>query len=1569
MKHHRFCLFGALLAIAVLLPSCLAGTVPDAAPNVPHVQPSAHSGNMPLYFEPNQGQTDPRVRFIARNQGISVFLEDREASLVLGSHGPDGGPSVVVRMRLLGASSPKTVSGLERMQGIANYFRGKDPAKWRTNIPLYARVRYEQVYKGVDLVYYGNGGRLEYDFVVAPGADPKSIVLGLEGADRLRLDASGELVVETQAGELRLKKPVAYQYSAGERRPVEASFALSAPDRVGFSLGAFDRSQPLVIDPVLVYSTLLGGSQTDVGASIAVDSAGNAFVAGYTRSVDFPAFGGAPLAHPSSSNDEVIVVKLNASGTDVLYSTCLGGAASDQAYSLAIDADGNAFIAGTTSSTDFPVVNAAQGTYGGGSSDGFVLKLNPQGNTLLYSTYLGGSGFDYVNGIALDQVSGAAYVAGTTGSSNLVTTPGAYQAAKAGSDDGFVVKLDSTGVRAAATYLGGSAQDAAEAIAVDPSTDPSASRSPYVTGWTISNPFPTTAGVLKTTLTGYKDVFVTKLNADLTGLVYSTYFGVSGEEQGFGIAVDSSGNAYVAGDTSSWDLPTTAGVVQPIYGYSNTQPFVFKLSPDGKNLLYCTYLGGKYGGQAYGIAVDGSEKAYITGRTASEDFPSASAVQVAQPSLRTGGMVRTADGGATFDSLDHEIAPQNPSLAIAVDPSDTRILLVGSSGINRSTDAGEHWTHTDVWDYTTSFGRSPSNSSIIYAGANNGVRKSTDSGLTWSSRGLNPGMSGRNTLGLAVDPATPSTVYAAMGTGGLWVSTDSGSTWTKIDGGLGSLAINDVLIDPTNANVMYTATSTGVYKSGNGGTTWVANNNGLPPGNALGSNHPLLMDQSSTATLYARIGNTIYKTTDGGGNWATAKAFDPEPLLNAALSPSNPSVLYAITRFGVYRSANAGTDWSITLGGIEVYNVPIVVVDPGNDLVAYLGSSIPYDAFAVKLDSTATAYVYSTFLGGSGGDAGNAIAADSSGNAYVTGSMGSTEFPTTSGAYAQVTTGTGAFVTKISDSTPACSYVVKPGARPNSARTAFGSAAGWTDFVVIAPSGCDWQAVSNDSWISVAGEVMDGGRGPGTGSFTILVDANSGASREGTVSVAGQTLTFSQAGLGCTFRLLNLAQPITAAGGTISVSVIGGDGCLWGVDNAFDWVTSDTVSKTGLGTVTLTVGANASALPRIARVFIGPSGFVVSQAGTGASFSFTPPSLNLDRHATGGSITVTSSPTGLSWQPWSSQPWLRVSFATPTSLSYMIDENKSGRIRTAKIVIGGDVLTVTQTPDGPSIGTYNAGLWTLDTNGNAAYDPGVDMRFNWGWSETTPVLGDWNGDGKKEVGFFKDGLWYLDMNGNGTWEGEATEMYAFGMPGVEPKVGDWNGDGKDEIGIYIDGFWFLDMNGNGVWDGAPTDKMIIWGFVGSTPVTGDWNGDGRTKVGLYKDGLWYLDVDGNGIWDGGTTDRMIAWGWTGTTPVHGDWNGDGMEELGVYIDGFWFLDMDGNGAWDGGTTDKMIILGWSGTTPLTGDWNSDGKVEVGIFINGYWFADVNGNGVWDGAPPDAEVVFGGSGDTPLVGKW
>jgi hypothetical protein len=300
-------------------------------------------------------------------------------------------------------------------------------------------------------------------------------------------------------------------------------------------------------------------------------------------------------------------------------------------------------------------------------------------------------------------------------------------------------------------------------------------------------------------------------------------------------------------------------------------------------------------------------------------------------------------------------------------------------------------------------------------------------------------------------------------------------------------------------------------------------------------------------------------------------------------------------------------------------------------------------------------------------------------------------------------------------------------------------------------------------------------------------------------------------------------------------------------------------------------------------------------------------------------------------------------------------------------------------PPPAKIGTYNAGQWYLDANGNGTFDgapPDVSGNFGTGMPGAVPVIGDWNGSGRQKMGVFYQGVWYLDFIGNGTWDGGVIDkQYSFGWndPNVIPVVGDWNGDGRTKIGIYYQGSWYLDYDGNGVWDGGVNDKAYSfgWAATGVTPMVGDWSGSGTAKIGIYYNGVWYLDYDGNGVWDGGVNDKQYNFGWatTGVTPIIGDWNGDGRTKIGVYYQGSWYLDYDGNGAWDYGVQDKAYNFGWSGATPVVGDWSGSGTAKIGVFYNGYWYLDYIGNGVWDGGAIDKAYVWGGAGDTPVVGRW
>src|SRR3989441_926920 len=490
-------------------------------------------------------------------------------------------------MKLLGANPTPRVTGVEELRGRSNYFIGNDPAKWRANVPTYAKVEYRDVYPGVNLVYYGNQRQLEFDFIVAPGADPQRIRLGVEGADRLDLDAQGDLVVQTGGAQVRLQQPHVYQMANGVRQEIESRYVLNDHHEVEIWVAAYDTHKPLVIDPTLAYSTYLGGTGFDEGFGIAVDSLGQAYVTGVTASLDFPTTAGA-FQSSSAGSEDAFVTKLNPTGAVLVYSTYLGGTNSDVGLGIAVDSLGQAYVTGETFSADFPTTAGAfQPSSPGGFSDAFVTKLNPTGAALAYSTYLGGTDFDEGFGIAVDSL-GQAYVTGVSASLDFPMTAGAFQPRFAGGSlDAFVTKLNPTGAALAySTYLGGTGDEEGFGIAVD------ATGNAYVTGLTNSNlDFPTTAGAFqRSSAGGISDAFVTKLNAAGAALVYSTYLGGTGDEDGFGIAVDAAGHAYVTGITFSPDFPTTAGAFQP--SSTGGDAFVPKPKPSRAALVFSHYLSG-----------------------------------------------------------------------------------------------------------------------------------------------------------------------------------------------------------------------------------------------------------------------------------------------------------------------------------------------------------------------------------------------------------------------------------------------------------------------------------------------------------------------------------------------------------------------------------------------------------------------------------------------------------------------------------------------------------------------------------------------------------------------------------------------------------------------------------------------------------------------------------------------------------------------------------------------------------------------------------------------------------------
>ena len=649
----------------------------------------------------NQGQADNRVSFLSHGSGYDLFLTSNEAVLSLNvpsAQQPSTASSMqsknlktdppthtkqhVLRMKLMGANSATRVTGVDELPGKSNYLLGNDPKQWRTNVAHYAKVKYQAVYPGIDLIYYGREQQLEYDFIVAPGAEPSAIRQDFEGAQSVDIDTTGNLVLRTRGGELHQRKPFIYQETNGQKREIAGRYVKAGERQVRFAIGEYDRNLPLVIDPVLIYASYLGGSGQDGVHGIGTDGGGNAYVAGYATSTDFPTTPGS-FQPTAPTVWDAFVTKFDPTGSVLLYSTYIGGSSSDPLYGFTVDSAGNAYLSGHTGSVNFPTTPGAFDTVLDTGTDAFAVKLSTSGSSLVYSTFLGGSDFDAAYAIAVDG-SGNAYLTGATKSLNFPTTPGVldvtFNSTSANDEDAFAVKLNASGSALVySTYLGGSSRDQATGIAVDASghayivgatksanfprtfgafditsnggfdtfvlkvnnvasglfygtllggsmddvgngiaVDPAGYA--YVTGYTLSANFPTTSVAYDKSLSGPWDVFVTKVNQTGTGLVYSTFLGGSDVDIGLAIAVDSLGQAYVTGNCYSTNYPTTLGAIDTTHNGS-ADVFVTKMNQTGSGLLYSTYLGGSAADGGYAIVVDAAGNVFVGGFTLSTNFP------------------------------------------------------------------------------------------------------------------------------------------------------------------------------------------------------------------------------------------------------------------------------------------------------------------------------------------------------------------------------------------------------------------------------------------------------------------------------------------------------------------------------------------------------------------------------------------------------------------------------------------------------------------------------------------------------------------------------------------------------------------------------------------------------------------------------------------------------------------------------------------------------------------------------------------------------------------------------------
>jgi hypothetical protein len=641
---------------------------PDEISNDSNAKTAASFAKLSISFMENLGQVDPEVRFMVKSSKSAIFFAPFRVVFAMSS--PNNSTSAV-QIAFKGANS-SNVTGQGRLEGTANFFIGNDKSRWIEGIATYGAIKYDELYPGIDLIFRGAGSRLKHDLIVQPGADISAVRFAFSGQDSLSLDANGSLLIATSGGIIKDEAPVAYQESNGAREPIEAAYRIVNDSEVEFVVGRHNQSLPIVIDPSLFCSTYLGGSGVDLLGGIAVDDEGCAYLGGTTISNDFPIKG--PFQHQNAGMEDVIVSKINTEGTALVWSTYLGGSQYDGCSGIAIDSQGFIYIAGGTVSDDFPVVNPIQpglngssdafiaklnsegsailySTYLGGENtdeasslavdgmgcayvtgstyslgfptvkpiqpnwgmfyDAFVTKINAEGSALDYSTYLGGSGYDYGRDIAVDRF-GSAYVVGDTSSDDF-PAKNAMHGELSGDRDAFVCVINPVGEAFQySSYLGGQGDDFGRGIAVD------AEGCAYIVGHTRSDDFPL-ASPLQQELAGGEDVFLSKINEVGSLLMYSTYIGGSLDDQGYSVAVDGSGCAVLTGNTYSEDFPIVSAIQKTYAG--GIDAIFCKVIPDGSAFMCSSFLGGSSTDEGYAIAVDPNGIVLLAGNSRSPDFP------------------------------------------------------------------------------------------------------------------------------------------------------------------------------------------------------------------------------------------------------------------------------------------------------------------------------------------------------------------------------------------------------------------------------------------------------------------------------------------------------------------------------------------------------------------------------------------------------------------------------------------------------------------------------------------------------------------------------------------------------------------------------------------------------------------------------------------------------------------------------------------------------------------------------------------------------------------------------------
>jgi uncharacterized repeat protein (TIGR01451 family) len=862
------------LLLGLAIRPLLATSLPVAAP-------------LPVFFVENKGQASSDIRFLV--QGSALTASFSPGKIVF----QNGGRKV--QLEFVGAKADPILEGLDALSGRGNFFVGGAQG-WHSGVPLYNSILYKGLYPNVNLNYVGSAGRLKSEFRVKPGGNPSVIRMHYMGA-AVKIER-GTLVLHTEAGDLREEEPVIYQEIGGKRKKVDGAFRENADGTVGFAVGAYEHSAALIIDPVISFSTYLGGSGTDIATGVAVDTNGSIYVTGYTASADFPTAN--PVQSRDGGGNDVFVAKF-AGGTHALvYCTYLGGSSDDRAYGIAVDSSGSAYITGSTASTNFPLHNPLQARLLG-TKNAFIAKLSPTGNSLAYSTYLGGNGADAGNGIAIDT-NGNAYIVGDTTSATFPST--GYQRAYHGSQDVFVLKMSPDGTKLVyATFLGGSSVDHGSAIAVD------TYGAAYVTGSTYSTDFPTKQA-FQTANAGGQDVFITKISADGSSLVFSTYAGgtagtASYPEVGQGIAVDPQGEAYVVGVTSSPNFPVMNPLQSALNGW--TDAFLLKLNPSGY-LSYGTYFGGSGIDAANSVAVDANGCAVVVGYSNSTDLPVASPVQAGNAGDYDAFVAQFGSSGNTLMFSSYLGGNGSDTASAVTLDSGGNIYLAGQTqstnfplhtayqqlngGLNggfvaelqSGPTSGSTGAATTIWSSTAS----PKNPLYLSAGVTLGVKFRSDVGGSITGVRFYKG-SGNSGIHIGLLYGSTGVVLAQA-----IFTNESQSGWQQVS-------------FQSPVNIAANATYVVAYWTGSGfaydGGYFTANGVDNPP------LHALRAGTDGPNGVYAYGSNPAFPSSDAFGNFYWADVV----FVPAAPSAPTPDLVIAGSHSGNFSEGQVGAAYTITV--------------------------------------------------------------------------------------------------------------------------------------------------------------------------------------------------------------------------------------------------------------------------------------------------------------------------------------------------------------------------------------------------------------------------------------------------------------------------------------------------------------------------------------------------------------------------------------------------------------------------------------------------------------------------------